>query len=137
MRPFQSARYECSKTPVASATNAITASIDVSGASSVTIIVPVSIEANTNSTNVILDVLASDDTVVTNHVSLGTTLIDNTAAHVGVYNVANLRKRWIRVTATPDTSTNGAVIFGGIIAVKQVTISPTASTTSSLATVGN
>jgi hypothetical protein len=82
---------------------------------------------------VILDVLHSDDTVVTNHVSLGTVLLDNTAAITGVLNVTMVgKKRYLRVTATPDTSTNGAVVVGSIIALKTLEIAPNASTTSSV-----
>jgi hypothetical protein len=134
MRQLQSFRVETALAPQASATTARTASIDCAGADIVTIMVPVSAEANTNSTNVILDVLHSDDTVVTNHVSLGTVLLDNTAAHTGVYNV-NIQRRYLRVTATPDTTTNGAVIVGGIVAIKQVDVMPNAATTSTVRSV--
>lgn len=106
--------------PQASATTARTASLDTStyGASSISVLVPVNAEANTNSTNVILEVLHCDTTVVTSHVSLGTVLIDNTSANCGVVHVNwNDKKRYLRVTATPDTSTNGAVVVGGIAVV--------------------
>lgn len=106
--------------PQASATTARTAALDTStyGADYVKFIIPISAEANTNATGVTLNVLHSDDTVVTNHVSLGTALIDNTAAVVAVADVnMHGKKRYLRVTATPDTTTNGAVLIGGIIAV--------------------
>jgi hypothetical protein len=134
MRQLQSFRVETALGPQASATTARTASIDCAGADVVTILVPVNAEANTDSTNVILDVLSSDDTVVTNHASLGTVLINNTAAHVGVYNV-NINKRYLRVVATPDTTTNGAVVVGAIIAIKQVGVMPDAATTSTVRSV--
>jgi len=136
MNLIQAARVELAKTPVASSTNAITASIDCAGAQYVTVLVPVGIEANTNSTNVILDVLHADVTDVTSHVSLGTTLLDNTAAICGVYNVNWVgRKRYMRVTVTPDTTTNGAVLLGGIVVMKEVGLSPSTSTTESVTTV--
>ena len=133
MKNTQSLRVETSLGPQASATTARTAAIDAQGASFVTITVPISAEANTNSTNVIIDTLHSDDTVVTNHTSLGTFLADNTAAHTAVINVNMVgKKRYLRVTATPDTTTNGAVLIGGIVALKTVDLTPTASTTSTL-----
>lgn len=106
--------------PQASATTARSASLDTStyAADYITVLVPVVVEANTNSTNVILECLHSDDTVVTNHASLGTVLIDNTSANCGVYHVNWVgKKKYLRVTATPDTTTNGAVVVGGIVAV--------------------
>lgn len=136
MKNQQSLTVELSRTPLASATNAITASVDMAGADYATVLVPVGIEANTNSTNVILDVLHSDDTVVSNHTSLGTALVDNAAAICGVYHANWIaRKRYMRVVATPDTTTNGAALLGGIIVLKQVDIAPTLSTTSSVTTV--
>lgn len=122
--------------PQASATTARSAAVDCAGADYVTVLVPVSAEANTNSTNVILDVLNSDTDAATAYVSLGTTLIDNTAANVGVYHVNMIgRKRYLKVTATPDTTTNGAVLVGGITMIKQIRISPNNATTSSVASV--
>lgn len=106
--------------PQASATTARSASLDTStyAADYITVLVPVNAEANTDSTNVILNVLHSDDTVVTNHASLGTVLIDNTSANVGVAHINWIgKKKYLRVTATPDTTTNGAVVVGGIIAI--------------------
>ena len=107
--------------PTASATTAISASLDTStyGADFITILAPVNAEANTNSTNVVLSVLHSDDTVVTNHVTLAATaVIDNTSANVGVRHINWVgKKRYLRVTVTPDTTTNGAVIPGGIVAI--------------------
>lgn len=130
MKSQQALRVELSRTPLAAATNAATASIDMSGAHYATILVPVGIEANTNSTNVIVDILHSDTTVVTSHVSLGTVLLDNAAASCQVYHCNWIGKgRYMRVTATPDTTTNGTVLLGGIIVVKQVDASPNASTT--------
>lgn len=106
--------------PNASATTARSGSLDTStyAADYITVLVPVNAEANTDSTNVILEVLHSDTTVVTAHASLGTVLIDNTSANCGVAHINwNGKKRYLRVTATPDTTTNGAVIVGGIICV--------------------
>lgn len=131
MRPLSAIRAELPLAPQASATTARTAAIDTQGVgNSVLLLIPVTAEANTNSTNVIIDVLHSDDTVVTNHVSLGTNLLDNTAAVIQpVFVNMTGRKRYLRVTATPDTTTNGAVLVGGIIVVKDVDVTPSVSTT--------
>lgn len=131
MRSLGAIRADLPLAPQASATTARTAAIDTAGVgNSVLLLIPVTAEANTNSTNVILDVLHSDDTVVTNHVSLGTNLIDNTAAIVQPIHVNMTgKKRYLRVTATPDTTTNGAVLVGGVIVVRDVDVYPTLGTT--------
>lgn len=122
--------------PLASATAAITASVDMAKAHYATVLVPCGIQANTNATSVVLDVLHSDDTVVSNHTSLGTAAVANAATICGVYHVNWIgKKRYMRVTATPDTTTNGPVLLGGIVVLKQVDVAPTTSTTSSVTTV--
>jgi hypothetical protein len=107
------------------------------GADYVKFIIPISAEANTNSAGVTLQVLHSDDTVVTNHTSLGTALIDNTAAICAVVDVNMVgKKKNLRVTVTPDTTTNGAVLVGGIVAViDPQTRGLTADTTGTVLTV--
>ncbi len=95
------------------ATAALTGNLDCAQAQFATIIVNLSAEANTNSTNVAIQLSESDDTVVTNFATwdadLNTT-VDNTAAAVAVRHVdLRGRKRYIRLTVTPDTTTNGAV----------------------------
>ena len=136
MKALSAAKTILAATPFASATTARTAAIDCQGADYALIAVPIGIEANTNSTNVVLEVLHSDDTVVTNHVSLGTTLIDNTAAVVASVRVNLIgKKRYLRVTATPDTTTNGAVLVGGVVATLMVEASPGSSTTAQLVTI--
>lgn len=136
MKSLQAIRAEMALAPQASATTARSAAVDCAGAHYVTVVVPVSAEANTNSTNVIFDVLNSDTDAATAYVSLGTALIDNTAANVGVYNVNMVgKKRYLKVTVTPDTTTNGAVIVGGITMLKVVDVSPDTATTSTVTTV--
>lgn len=133
MKNSQSLRFEMALAPQASATTARSAAVDCAGADYVTVLVPVSAEANTNSTNVILDVLNSDTDAATAYVSLGTVLIDNTAANVGAYHVNMVgKKRYMKVTVTPDTTTNGAVLVGGITFAKQVKVAPNAATTSTV-----
>jgi hypothetical protein len=134
MKPLQATRTVLALGPQASATTARTANVDAANCSYAKIFVPVNAEANTNSTNVIMEVLHADSTSAT-FTSLGTNLIDNTAAAVGVANVAlNGKGRYIQVKATPDTTTNGAVVVGGIIVQLQQALSPNASTTENTVT---
>jgi hypothetical protein len=95
------------------ATTALTGNLDCADAQYAEIVVCLSAEANTDSTNVAIQLSESDDTVVTNFATwdadLNTT-VDNTAAACAVRHVdLRGRKRYIRLTVTPDTTTNGAV----------------------------
>ena len=99
---------------VAAATTARTANLDCQGANYATIRVSIGAELNTNSTNVALQLSESDDTVATNFATFNASYnqtIDNTAATIATYHVDwEGRKRYLRLTVTPDTTTNGAVI---------------------------
>ena len=111
--PFQSVE-SVALAPVAAATTARTANIDCQDAHYAVIRVILGAEANTNSTNVAIQLSESDDTVATNFATFNASFnrtVDNTAGVVAVSGV-NLegRKRYLRVTVTPDTTTNGAVI---------------------------
>ena len=117
--------------PVTAATTARTANLDCAGATYAKIVIPISAEANTNSTNVVLALSESDDTVATNFATFNASFnrtVDNTAATVAT-NLIDLegRKRYLRLTLTPDTTTNGAVISGAIATLYNDVIS--ASTT--------
>jgi hypothetical protein len=100
--------------PDASSTAARTANLDCKGADYATFLVSVSAEVNTNSTNVVLSLLESDDTVATNFATFSTNhavTIDNASATVHKACVdLKARKRYLRVSLTPDTTTNGAVL---------------------------
>ena len=100
--------------PSASATTARTANLDCQGANFATIDVAISAEANTNSTNVAIQLSESDDTVVTNFATFDASFnrtVDNTSAVVATNHIdLRGRKRYIRLTVTPDTTTNGAVL---------------------------
>lgn len=120
-------------TPFASATTERTASLDTTLFGScdfLKILVPLGIEANTNSTNVTVTVAHGDTT--STYSTISTTVIDNTAAIVGVVDSNWLtRGRYCKVTVTPDTTTNGPVLIGGIVAIiNPETRGMTASTTS-------
>lgn len=115
---LQAAQYVLMKTPVASATTAQSAELNLStyDADYVTFNVPVGVEANTNSTNVVVTIAKADDT--NTYSTVQTALLDNTAAVVGVYHYrTNGRAKYVKVTVTPDTTTNGAVLIGGIVAI--------------------
>jgi hypothetical protein len=99
---------------ITAATTARTANLDTAGATYATIRVNVGAEANTNSTNVAIQLSESDDTVVTNFATFNATFnrtVDNTAGAIATNHVdLDGRKRYLRLTITPDTTTNGAVI---------------------------
>ena len=131
MKPLQATKTVLGLGPQAAATTVRTANIDTANCSYAKVMVPISAEANTNSTNVVMEILHADDT--NSFTSLGTTLIDNTAAVVAVANVnLNGKGKLLQVKVTPDTTTNGAVVVGGIIVELQQALSPNASTTESV-----
>lgn len=111
---LQSADYSQLLAPATAATTARTANLDCQGANYATIVVGVSAEANTNSTNVVFALSESDDTTASNFATFDANFnvtIDNTAAARHICHVSRKgRKRYLRVTVTPDTTTNGAVI---------------------------
>lgn len=100
--------------PVAAATTARTANLDCQDADYATIRVMLGAEANTDSTNVAIQLSESDDTVATNFATFDASYnrtVDNTSGVVATSHVdLRGRKRYLRLTVTPDTTTNGAVI---------------------------
>jgi hypothetical protein len=110
----QALTYSNLLTGTTAATTARTANLDCQDADYATIVVQVSAEANTDSTNVVASILESDDTTASNFATFDSDherTIDNTAAAIGVFHVdMRGRKRYLRLSLTPDTTTNGAVI---------------------------
>lgn len=104
--------------PATSATTERTAALDTQNADYATIYVTVNAEANTNSTNVALNLKESDTNAATAYVTFNSSYsltLDNTAGAVAALNVdLKGRKRYLQVTVTPDTTTNGAVISSAI-----------------------
>lgn len=98
-------------TPTAAATTARTASLDCQGATYATIRVMLGVELNTNSTNVALSLSEGDDTnTYTTFNATANRTVDNTAATIATTHVdLEGRKRYLKITATPDTTTNGPV----------------------------
>lgn len=104
--------------PIAAATTARTANLDCQEANFAVVRVALGAEANTNSTNVAIQLSESDDTVVTNFATFDANFnrtVDNTSGVVATNHVdLRGRKRYIRLTVTPDTTTNGPVISGAL-----------------------
>ena len=117
--------------PAAAATTARTANLDCQGANYATIRLNVSAEVNTNSTNVAVQLLESDDTTATNFATFNATYnrtVDNTAATVATFHVdLEGRKRYLRLAVTPDTTTNGAVMTSAVASVMKDVISESAT----------
>jgi hypothetical protein len=131
VKHLQAATYSQLIDVADAATTALTANLDTQGAVNATVLVSLSAEANTNSTNVAIQLSESDDTVVTNFATFDADFnrtVDNTSGVVAVNHLdLKGRKRYIRLTVTPDTTTNGAVGISavGILdkAVRDVTAS--------------
>ena len=98
----------------AAATAALTATLDCKGADYAVVLINVGIEKNTDSTNVVCSLTEGDDTntFVTFDSNFTSITVDNTAAALVPWNInrANgARKRYLKLTCTPDTTTNGNV----------------------------
>ena len=100
-------------TPTAAATTARTAVLDCAGATYATIRVQLGVEVNTNSTNVVLSLAEADTDVASNYATFNASsnrTVDNATATIATTHVdLEGRKRYLKMTATPDTTTNGAV----------------------------
>ena len=118
MKHLQAKTYDVLLAPGAAATAVRTANLDTLGADYATIEVVLGAELNTNSTNVAMTLSESDDTVVTNFATFNASFnrtIDNTGAVVAVNHIDLIgRKRYIRLTVTPDTTTNGVVLTSAV-----------------------
>lgn len=125
MKPSQALDRSVVLAPITAATTARTAAIDTQGADYATIEFIIGAEANTNSTNVALNLKESDTNAATAYVTFDSNFsvtADNTNAAVAVFNVdLKARKRYLQINVTPDTTTNGAVISSVVVGlVKEV-----------------
>lgn len=112
MKPNQSSEYTLMLAPVTAATTVRTAQLDMSGIDYATVVVTAGVELNTNSTNVVLTLAKSDGT---NHTTLATHTLDNTAAAKREFHYSNpTGDRYLRLTVTPDATTNGPVITSAL-----------------------
>ena len=111
---LQAASFSQLLAPSAAATTARTANLDTTGADYATVVVNIGVELNTNSTNVAIQLSESDDTTATNFTTFNSSFnrtIDNTAAAIATSHIdLKGRKRYLQLTVTPDTTTNGPVI---------------------------
>lgn len=118
MKTTQAQEYSVMLAPAAAATTVRTANIDCAGANYATIALTCGAELNTSSTNVAVTLLESDDTVVTNFATFNTNnavTVDNTAAAVHCFHVdMDGRKRYLRLSVTPDATTNGPVLTSAV-----------------------
>lgn len=100
--------------PTTAATTQRTANLDISDCNYAEIRLVVSAELNTNSTNVAVRLLESDDTTASNFATFNATYnftLDNTAAAIApLFIDTEGRKKNLRLEVTPDTTTNGTVI---------------------------
>lgn len=117
--------------PITAATTARTANLDCQDANFAVIRVVLGAEANTNSTNVAIQLSESDDTTVTNFATFDANFnrtVDNTSGVVATNHIdLRGRKRYLRLTVTPDTTTNGAVLSGAVATLYKNVQSGTAS----------
>lgn len=126
MKPNQSSVYSLMLAPLAAASAARSAAIDISNAEYATIVVTASAEVNTSGTNVTLAIAHGDDG--TNYTTLSTTLLDNTAAAKQEFHIDTKdKKKFLRVTVTPGTNATNDLV---ITTVHAITVSDikTAST---------
>lgn len=114
--------------PITAVTTARTAQLDMSGVDYATIIVSAGVELNTNNTNVVITLAHGDDG--TNYTTLSTTTMDNTAASKQEYHVCNdgSKKKYLKVTLTPDTTTNGPILTSVLGVTVRDTLSATSGT---------
>jgi hypothetical protein len=117
MKASQALDYNVLLGPVTAATTARSAAFDCRGADYATILVTLGVEANTSSTNVTLQLAegnAATGTWATFNSNFNR-VIDNTSAVVVAYHVdMKGRGSHLRLTVTPDTSANGAVISSAV-----------------------
>lgn len=96
-----------------------TARLDLAGSDYATIEIAFGAELNTNATGPAIQLLESDDTVVTNfatfNASFNRSAIDCTSTRIDVYHIdPKPRKRYLRLTVTTPNSSNDVVVCGVI-----------------------
>jgi hypothetical protein len=117
-------------TPTAAATTARTLTLDCADANYATLRVQLGVELNTDSTNVAIALSEADDTndSFTTFNAAANRTVDNTAATVATTHVdLEGRKRYLRLTVTPDTTTNGPVTVAASATLYKSVISEAAT----------
>lgn len=108
-----------------------TAAWDTLGASWATIRIAFAAELNTNAVGPTLSLLESDDTVVTNHVTISADRTDEdlTAAREVRYEIdLRKRKRYLRLSVTARTATNDNITVTAIGTLSRKFRSPSSTT---------
>jgi len=106
--------------PTTAATSARSAAFDTRGGKYAAIEIILGAKANTNSTNVTLQLAEGDTTssFVTFNSAFNVTQDATTNGAVGVYTLdLKNRKRYIRLTCTPDTHTTNGVISSSAVGI--------------------
>ena len=106
--------------PVTAATSARSAAFDTRGGKYASIEIVLGAKANTNSTNVTLQLAEGDTTssFVTFNSAYNVTQDATTNGAVGVYHVdLKGRARYLRLTVTPDTHTTNGVIISTAVGI--------------------
>lgn len=106
--------------PTTAATSARSAAFDTRGGKYATIEIVLGAKANTNSTNVTVQLAEGDTTssFVTFNSAFNVTQDATTNGAVGVYHVdLKGRQRYLRLTLTPDTHTTNGVIISSAVGV--------------------
>lgn len=118
MKVQQSAVRSVVLPPITAATTARTAILDTQGADYVTFEVILGQQANTNATIPTITIAESDTTASTSFATFSSGLsavaAASNAATTGCLTAVHIdlkgRRRYQRITVTPDTTTNGAVL---------------------------
>lgn len=118
--------------PITAATTARTSgNLDCAGANYATLRIILGAEANTNATNVPISLSESDTTAATTFATFNATFnrtVDNAVGTVATCHVdLEGRKRYLHVTVTPDTTTNGAVLSSVLATTYKNVISESAT----------
>lgn len=106
--------------PATAATSARSASFDTRGGKYASIEIVLGAKANTSSTNVTLELAEGDTTssFVTFNSAYNVTQDATTNGAVGIYHVdLKARKRYLRLTVTPDTHTTNGVIISSAVGI--------------------
>jgi len=116
--------------PRAAATTVASATFDVLGADYAQIVVGFSSELNTSNAGPVLSLSAADTSNATNFVTLAADITtDTTAAKGYVYLVdLKLKPRYLKLSITPDTTTNGPSAYSAIALLSRLEAAPSSTT---------
>jgi hypothetical protein len=106
------------------------ASFDTLGSDWATVTLNFGARLNTNAVGPTISLLESDDTVVTNHVTITANRVESLAtAHLVRYEVdLRARKRYLRLTVTTATATNDDITHSALGTLSRLADSPDSTT---------